>query len=478
MPNNTFTKIMSSIGPATENPKILEKIIKTGVDVCRMNFSHDVHEAHGERYKTIRAISKKLKRPVAICADLQGAKHRIGTFKNEEAKIKAGQKFTFFLKKVEGNSTQCTLPHKEVYTSLKKGSKILIDDGRVGLEVLKVAKEEILTKVLYGTEMKDRKGFNIPDVILDMPLLTAKDKKDMKYALSLGVDYIAVSFVQTVKDILEAKKLIGGKAKIIAKIEKPSACEDFENIARECDAIMIARGDLAIEIGHAKVPVMQRMMVETCHKLGVPVITATDVFDSMTKKPLPTRAEVNDCATAVYLGTDAIMTSGETAAGKYPQETIEMMTDVIDTIEHAYNYRTHLEPRHTDLVKFDTAETLALSATDTADLVEAKAIVVFTRTGGMARKISSYRPEVPVLALTKDEQVANQLCIAYGVKSSVLEKKLKGVNEMENYAISHAKKVLGLKKGDKIIMTAGKKTGSNDSPDQEGRTNLLTVITV
>ncbi len=478
MPNHTFTKIMSSIGPASENPKILEKLLRTGVDVCRMNFSHDIHEAHGKRYKTIRELSKKLKRPIAICADLQGAKHRLGTFKNEEAPIKPGQKFTLFLKKVEGNSNQCTLPHKEVFTSVKKGSKILIDDGRVGLEVLKVSKDEIQTKVVYGTEMKDRKGFNIPDVILDMPLLTAKDKKDMKYALSLGVDYIAVSFVQTVKDILEAKKLIDGKAKIIAKIEKPSACEDFENIAKECDAIMIARGDLAIEIGHAKVPVMQRMMIETCRRLGVPVITATDVFDSMTKKPLPTRAEVNDCATAVYLGTDAIMTSGETAAGDYPEETVEMMTDVIDTVENAYNYRSHLEPRHTDLVKFTTDETLALSATDTADLVDAKAIVVYTRTGSMARKVSSYRPEVPVLALTRNEQSANQLCLVYGVKPAVLETKLKGVNEMEKYAIAHAKKVLGLKRGDKIIMTAGKKTGSNDSPDKEGFTNLMTVVSV
>lgn len=478
MPQHTFTKILSSIGPATQDPKVLENILKTGVDVCRMNFSHDVHEAHEKRYNTIRAIAKKLKRPIGILGDLQGAKHRIGTFTGEKATIKPGQKFTFHLNQVEGNSNQVTLPHKEVYSSVKKGTNILIDDGRIGMEVLKVSKDTVETKVLYGTEIKDRKGFNIPDVVLDMPALTEKDKKDLKFALKIGVDFIAISFVQTVKDVLEAKKLIGGKAKLIAKIEKPSACEDFEAIARECDAIMIARGDLAIEIGHAKVPVMQRMMIETCRRLGVPVITATDVFDSMMKKPLPTRAEVNDCATAVYLGTDAVMTSGETAAGDYPVETVQMMADVMDTIENAYNYRSHLEPRHTDMLEFTTPETLALSATDTADLVQAKAIFVFTRSGNMARRISAYRPEVPVLGVTKDEQVANQLCLSYGVKPVHVGVQFKTVKDMEKEVIKQAKS-FGLKRGDKVVMVAGKKAGATDTAIyEEGAANFMTVVTL
>ncbi|MBN1784048.1 MAG: pyruvate kinase [Alphaproteobacteria bacterium] len=478
MPQHTFTKILSSIGPSSEDPKVLEKLFMAGVDVCRMNFSHDSHENHEKRYNNIRALSKKLKRPIGILGDLQGAKHRIGQFVGEKAKIKPGQKFTFYLNKVEGNSTQVTLPHKEVYASVKKGTKILIDDGRIGMEVLNVSKDMVETKVIYGEEIKDNKGFNIPDVILDMPLLTEKDKKDLKFALKLGVDFVAVSFVQTVKDILEAKKLIGGKAKIIAKIEKPSACEDFEAIARECDAIMIARGDLAIEIGHAKVPVMQRMMIETCRRLGVPVITATDVFDSMTKKPLPTRAEVNDCATAVYLGTDAIMTSGETAAGNYPVETIKMMADVMDTVENAHNYRSQLEPRHTDFVEFTTPETLALSATDTADLVQAKAIIVFTRSGNMARRVSAYRPEVPVLAITKDEQVANQLCLSYGVKSVHIGVQFKTVKDMEKEVLQQAK-AFGLKRGDKIVMIAGKKPGATDTAVyEEGGANFMTVVTL
>ncbi|MHA1549892.1 MAG: pyruvate kinase [Alphaproteobacteria bacterium] len=478
MPNHTFTKIMSSIGPSSENPKMLESLLKAGVDVCRMNFSHDIHENHKKRYDNIRKLSKKLNRPIAIVGDLQGAKHRIGTFTGEKATIKPGQKFTFYLKKVEGNSKQVTLPHKEVYSSVKKGTSILIDDGRIGLEVLKVSKESIEAKVLYGTEIKDRKGFNIPDIVLDMPILTEKDKKDMKFALSLGVDYIAVSFVQTVEDILVAKKLIGGKAKIIAKIEKPSACDDFENIARECDAIMIARGDLAIEVGHGKVPVLQRMMIETCRRLGVPVITATDVFDSMMKKPLPTRAEVNDCATAVYLGTDAVMTSGETAAGDYPLETIKMMADVIENVETSHNYRAHLEPRHTNLIKFTTDEALALAAADITDLIGAKAIVTFTHSGIMPLKISAYRPEVPVLAITSYEKVSNQLALAYGVKPVFIKKGHKDVNEMEKIAIQYAKSILKLKRGDKIILTAGKKIGSIDTKEVTGYTNFLSVVTL
>ncbi|MBN2676229.1 MAG: pyruvate kinase [Alphaproteobacteria bacterium] len=478
MPLHTFTKIMSSIGPASEDPKMLEKLLKAGVDVCRMNFSHDIHENHKVRYNHIRALSKKLKRPIAIVADLQGAKHRIGTFKEDKVTIKPGQKFTLYLKKIDGDKNGVTLPHKEVFESLKKGSTILIDDGRVALKAEKVSKNEIETKVVYGTELSERKGFNIPDTILKMSALTPKDRKDLDFALKLGVDYVALSFVQTVEDVLEARKIIGDKAKIIVKVEKPSACDDIENITRACDVIMVARGDLAIETSPSQIPVLQRKIIETCRRLGKPVILATDVFDSMTKKPMPTRAELNDCGTAVYLGADAIMTSGETAAGNYPEEVVKMMAKVIEDVENSENYRDNLNPRHTDLIEFTTDEALALSSADITDLVGAKAIVAFTHSGNMARKISAYRPEVPVIALTTNPKVANQLNMAYGVKSAVLDKTPIDVNDMEKLAIKHAKSLLGLKSQDQIIMTAGKKTGSVSSPNKEGYTNLLTVITL
>lgn len=403
MPLHTFTKIVSSIGPASSSPEVLERLIKNGVDVCRLNFSHGTHEDR---------------------------------------------------------------------------STILIDDGRVSLKVDKISSDKMETTVLYGNELSNNKGFNIPDTPIKTSALTPKDIVDLKFSMSLGVDFVALSFVQKVEDILELKKILKNQAKIIIKVEKPSACEDIVNITKESDVIMIARGDLATETSHAEIPILQRKMIETSRSLGKPVIVATDVFDSMIKSPAPTRAEVSDCATAVYLGADAIMTSGETAVGNYPERSIDMMGSVISSVENSYNYRDSLPPRHTDFIEFRTDEALALSSADVTDLVKAKVIVAFTHSGSMASKISSYRPEVPILALTIHEKTANQLSLTYGVRPILLPKHPENLNAMEDVAVEYAKSIFNLKKGDKIVMTAGKKKGSIDTLDKEGNTNLLTIINI
>jgi pyruvate kinase len=475
MPRHTFTKIVSTIGPASK--PILKKMLENNLDVCRLNFSHGTYEEHADTIKTIREISKNSQRPIGIIADLQGPKFRIGSFKDGSINLKTGQEFTVYLEDKLGDNNGVSLPNKEVYEVLTVGQKILLDDGYVALEVTKAGRDFAKTKVLYGERLSDHKGFNVPHTILDIPILTPKDKKDLEFALSQDVDYIAISFVQTAKDVMDVKKLIKGKAKIISKIEKPSAVEDLENIVKESDAIMVARGDLAVEMSIAAVPAVQRDMIAMCQKYGKPVIVATQMMESMICSPAPTRAEASDVATAVYLGADAVMTSAETAVGQYPFETIETMANIISATEKSKNWSSHLNESARSKDVSTMKEAVALSVANMAEFVNASAIVCLSVTGMLAKTISSYRHHTQILSLSRNEKLANESQLFWGIHPKLIEEKEDPtISTSKHFVTKYAKKIMDLKKDDVVVITSGQRSSDKTSIMQEGLSDTVTVL--
>ncbi len=485
MPKDTFTKIVSTLGLRTDSQEMIEKLANAGTDVFRCNFSHGNHEEQGQKIDNIRAVAEKLGRPLAVLADMQGPKHRIGKFENEKIELKAGQKFRVYVEDKMGNEEGVQLPHPEVFASLKAGERVLLNDGKVGLTVTEVTPTYADTIVDYGNMLSDKKGFNLPDTIIKASSITEKDRKDLAFVMEKGVDFIALSFFQSVEDVREAKAIIGDAAKIIVKLEKPSAFEDLEAIAEEADVIMVARGDLAIESPLAQVPMMQREIVATCRRLGKPVIVATEMMETMTYNPRPTRAEASDVATAVYMGADAVMTSGETAAMDcaYPVETIETMTSIIKEVEAADNFRDYLPARQMTDAEFEIDESIALSASDVAELIDAKAIISYSVSGRTAQKISAYRPSTPIICITEDQTIANQMVLSWGVKPHVLPRKDKVTFErLEESVAKYCAKFMDCSEGDKIVVTAGKAASASEDVLEKKSltqsTNFMTIVKV
>ena len=411
-----FTKITASIGPSCESIAALRKMILAGVNVCRMNFSHDTGAAQGKKIDAIRKISAELNVPVGVLVDLQGPKHRIGNFKTEEKyPISVGQTFTFDSNPAPGDSRRVQLPDADVMRSLRVGERILLNDGKIEMQVTEVLPDSVKTKVIRGTEIWSRRGFNLPDTIVDTSVLTEKDKADLKYALTKNPDWVAVSFVQRPEDISEVRDFItmhtARPIKIMAKIERKSAVEQIDEIARAADGIMIARGDMAVELPFEQVPAISRHIIRECRRLNRPVVMATQMLGSMVESEFPTRAEISDVANAAYLRVDSTMTSEETTIGANPLNVIETMAKIL-----AYSDNDAME-NPSDWVRAENTQDndWSRSVSSMAYLNKAVAIIVFARDTESAIKISCRRPDTKIIAVCDDEIVANQLCLMRGV---------------------------------------------------------------
>ena len=471
MKRDNYTKIVATIGPSSSDYKTIKALFKAGVDVFRLNFSHGTHEDHAERYAIIRRIEDEEGRPIGILADMQGPKLRIGTFARGKETLKRGQTIELHLEKFVGDITKVSLPHKEIFAAIKPGEDLLINDGRLRLKVEKNTGKVITAKAVNGGVISDRKGVNVPGTILPINILTKKDREDLEYALSLGVEWIALSFVQTPDDIHKARQLIKGRARVLAKIEKPSAVDNLNGIVALSDAVMVARGDLGVEMPAEHVPQIQKKIIAACRSEGKPVIVATQMLESMISEPVATRAEASDVANAVYAGADAVMLSGETAAGKYPVEAVKMMERIIDATEHDPDFDNILHATALPIEENDS-DAIASAARDVARTRGCAVISTFTKTGSTVRRVSRLRTLVPVLGLTPDETVARQLCLAWGVHSVKTRDDVENFSDMVGKSTRIARREKLAKNGDRVVITAGVPFGT------AGSTNILRVAVV
>ncbi|GHU11673.1 pyruvate kinase [Alphaproteobacteria bacterium] len=449
MKRNRSTKIVATIGPSSCDPDNLEKLFLAGIDVFRLNFSHGSHDGHRQVYDSIRSIGKKHHHNTTILADLQGPKLRIGTFENDKIILENGDIFRFDLDSTPGNTKRVALPHPEVLEALKPGTTLLLDDGKLRFEVVSHNFEHVEAQVLVGGPLSNRKGVNVPHAMLKIPALTPKDQKDLDFALGLGVDWVALSFVQSVEDVENAKKIINGKAKVISKLEKPLAIKALEPIVMVSDAIMIARGDLGVEMDPEEVPVIQRRIINVCHRIGRPVVVATQMLESMISTPSPTRAEVSDVANAVYAGTDATMLSAETASGQYPLEAITIMGKVIEKVESDPCCIRKLED-NTQLPQKSELDALCFAAKDAAEFSCANAIVLCTNSFEDVARCSRLRPRVPVILLTECPKTASQAGLCNGVFSVIAKKEF--CEKLISLAQKTAEELKLATTGDKIVV--------------------------
>jgi pyruvate kinase len=464
------TKIVATLGPSSASEDIIMSLVQAGVNVFRLNFSHGSHEEHRQRVDMIRNIEKMVERPIGILIDLQGPKLRIGTFSTDKVKLKKKQIFTLFLNDHVGDEHGVTLPHKEIFEVLKPGHDLLIDDGKVRLRVEQVSATEITTQVIVGGKISDRKGVNVPDTQLPISALTEKDRKDLAFGLDLNIDWVALSFVQRVEDVMEARELIAGRAGVLAKLEKPSALDDLENIIACSDAIMVARGDLGVELPPERVPSIQKRIVEISRAKGKPVIVATQMLESMIQSPVPTRAEASDVATAIYDGADAVMLSAETAAGEYPLEAVEVMGKIISVTEKDEHYRKMLRVYPIDGEATD-ADAIASAATSIATVRKCSAIVTFTSTGSTTIRVSRMRAMVPILGLTPSDHVARKLALVWGVYS-VQTRDVESFSEMVGKSVRMVQRKGFSKLGERIVVIAGVPFGT------PGSTNVIRLAEV
>jgi pyruvate kinase len=450
---------------------MLEALFLAGVDTFRLNFSHGTHDDHAKVHAAIRALERKIGRPIGIMQDLQGPKIRVGTIKDGKVSVVAGEQVRFVASGSDGDKMSIPLPHTEIFKAVTPGDDLLIDDGRVRVRVTGIGNDYIDAKVVTGGVISNRKGVNVPSAVLELSPLTAKDRADLAFGLELGVDWVALSFVQKPGDIIEASGLIGDRAGIMAKIEKPAALDKIDDIIRLSDAIMVARGDLGVEIPHEDVPGRQKELLRSCRLAGKPVIVATQMLDSMVAAPTPTRAEASDVATAIYDGADAVMLSAESATGLYPREAVEMMSRIIQSTEQHKLYRSILNAAQQSGEEDTAPHAVAAAAADLAKAIHASAIVAFTSSGTTAARIARKRPKVPILAITSDQRVSRQLCLLWGAHS-VLSKDIKTYEEMVDRATETALTEAFGKRADSIVVVAGIPFG------EAGTTNNLRVVQI
>lgn len=464
-------KIICTIGPSCDSVAILTALIEAGMNVARLNFSHGSHEDHLQKIKLIRKISQKLNKPIAILQDLQGPKIRIGKFEKPPIKLNPGDLFTITTKDIPGNEHIVSTSYKHLAKDLKVGDHVLVNDGLIKLKVLEKTAVDVFCEVVNGGSLYDKRGINLPGVKISEPSLTEKDKQDLLFGLEHGIDYVALSFVRDADSIREIKKFMAGKSvPVIAKLEKPEALHNLDEILEETDGVMVARGDLGVEISAERVPVVQKEIIEKSLLAGKPVITATQMLDSMMVNPIPTRAETSDVANAIFDGSDAVMLSGETAFGKYPLKSVEMMSSIIETAENKSSY-FRLEPvQFCCTGKREFSHSICHSAYYAADEVKAKYIVVFTRSGYSAEVMSNFRPRVPILALTPNGKTRNRMALNWGVMPLLLENTL-DITENLTPLEAFLKKGGWVEKGDVIVIIAG-------STQVEGGTNLLRLHTI
>lgn len=464
------SRILATLGPASSTPERIRELFEAGADVFRLNFSHGTHEDHAARYHAIRQIEKETGRSIGILMDLQGPKLRVGKMKDGRVQLQTGQKFRLDLDPAEGDGARAHLPHPEIFAALENGTDLLLDDGKLRLRVDSFGPDFAETTVMVGGPLSDRKGVNVPGVVLPISPLTEKDLADLKFGLELGVDWVALSFVQRPGDIREAREIIGDKAWIMAKLEKPQALEHLEEIVHLCDGVMVARGDLGVEVPPQRVPVLQRQIVRTARAAGRPVVVATQMLESMITSPVPTRAEASDVATAIYSGADAVMLSAESASGQFPLEAVSIMDSIIKEIENDPSWRTILEANHST-AEATTADAICCALRRVAAILEPATTVAYTTTGFSALRASRERPTAPILALTPKLETARRLALAWGVHAIPCED-VSDLSEMIDHATDVAISNDFASAGDTIVMIAGVPFGNS------GKTNLLHVATV
>ena len=470
-PRGRKVKILATIGPASRSPEMLERLMRAGADAFRLNMSHGTHADHDTAVTAIRALEKQFARPIAILADLQGPKLRVGTFATGQAVIRHSGHFVLDRDETPGDENRVCLPHPELFGIMERGQRLLINDGKIRLKVLEADGDRILCSTEVGGVISDRKGVNVPDAEVPIPAMTAKDRRDLAFATAHAVDWIGLSFVQRPEDIAEARKLIGthGTA-ICAKIEKPQAIQRLDEIIELADGIMVARGDLGVELEPYEVPPLQKRMVNAARRAGKPVIVATQMLESMIEAPTPTRAEVSDVANAVYDGADAVMLSAESAAGAWPEESVAMMDRIAVQVERDEGYKERVRFLDTP-PDATTSDALAHACMTIADTVPISAIVVFTTSGSTARRVARERPATPVLVLTPSIRTARRMALLWGAHA-VATQDIGSFEEMIGKGKRMALRHRFAQAGAKLIVLAGVPFGT------PGSTNLLHVVSV
>ena len=470
MQRNRSTKIIATLGPASSDLETIAGLHAAGADLFRLNFSHGDHADHLARLTAIREVEQSVGMPIGVMADLQGPKIRIGTIGGGGIDLVEGSTYRFDLKDIPGDEKRAPLPHPEVFAALKKGMDLLIDDGRLRLTVRKLNKDWADCTVITGGRLTDRKGVNLPQALLPMGAMTVKDQRDLRFALDAGVDWVALSFVQRPDDIAEARRLLAGRAAVMAKIEKPAALHQIDEIIEMADAIMVARGDLGVELPVEEVPALQKDLVRRARRAGKPVVVATQMLESMISAPVPTRAEVSDVAAAVYDGADAVMLSGETASGQFPLAAVEVMDRVAAKVERDPGYHSIMDAEHAD-PEATSADAITAAARQVAETLSASAIVTYTTSGSTALRAARERPPVPTLVLTPSLITARRLAVAWGL-SCVHSADASGFTDMVDRACRVAADRGIASSGDRLVITAGVPFGT------PGATNTLRVAWV
>jgi pyruvate kinase len=466
------TKIVCTLGPTSEEKEVIVNLVRAGMNVARLNMSHSTHQMHEKSIALIREIANELNTPIGILADLQGPKIRVGTLK-EKVILESGQQFILTTRDVPGNAIAVSVSLKDLPESVHKGQVILLDDGLLELVVDEVQNTDIYTTVVRGGELKDHKGINLPNASVKTSSITQKDISDLEFAIKHDVDMVALSFVRSAQDVVQLRSIMeefGGSIPIISKIEKHEAVTNIDDIIAASYGIMVARGDLGIEIPIEQVPIVQKMIIEKCNQQAKPVITATQMLDSMIRNPIPTRAEATDVANAVFDGTDALMLSGETAFGQYPVEAVATMAKIAQYAEDSIMYKAVMEERKIYTRSIIT-DAIAFSASESAKTLGADCIITATQSGYTARKISKYKPRIPVLAVTTNKKVMNQLALSYGVVPVEI-KHCEDINTLVDEALNICKQKELIHNGDLLIITAGILAGVT------GGTNVLRVYLV
>jgi pyruvate kinase len=461
------THIVATLGPVSSSPEMVLDLAKVGVDVFRLNFSHGDHAEHAAALAAVRQAETEIDRPLAVLADLQGPKFRLGMFAGGAIPVRPGQSLRLDLEPAPGDRHRAPFPHPEVIRALKPGAQLLVDDGKVRLEVRAAGSDFAEVEVVSGEQLSDRKGVSAPGLTIPTPALTAKDRVDLEFALRAGVDWVALSFVQSAADMAELRQLVAGRAAILAKIEKPAALRELEPILDVSDGLMIARGDLGVEMAPEEVPVAQKTIVRAARRRGAPVIIATQMLDSMTANPQPTRAEASDVANGVYEGADALMLSGESAVGAFPIGAVKMMDAIIRRVEADPLWRGLMRAEHGEDADEDV-DALIAAATRAAEARSTACLVAYTTTGGTARRLARERPDHPILAIAPEIGVARRLCLVWGLEPRVASQP-RGVAAMTDEA-AHMAADLGLAaSGARVLIIAGPPLGA------PGAANLLRI---
>ncbi|WP_417249710.1 pyruvate kinase [Celeribacter sp.] len=461
-------KIVATLGPASNDYETIRALTEAGADVFRLNMSHGDHDEIRVRHEIIRKVEADLGRPIAILADLQGPKLRVGKFASGAHDLEEGDKFRLDLDPADGDGKRVQLPHPEIFAALRPGANLLVNDGKIRLQVEDCGEDFAETVVTVGGTISNRKGVNVPDVVLPLAALSEKDRKDLEFTCELGVDWVALSFVQRPEDMIEAKELVNGRAAVLAKIEKPSAVENFDDILAASDGIMVARGDLGVELPVQAVPPIQKRLIRKCRAAAKPVIVATQMLESMIESPMPTRAEVSDVATAIYEGADAIMLSAESAAGNYPIEAVTTMSNVAKEVENDTVYRDVIDASRSRVNKESVADAVVSAAREIAETTNVKAIVCYSESGTTAALTARERPHVPIIAMTSRRNTARRLCLYWGVHCVM-------TGEIERFKMAvvnaaRAARTSGFAtEDDNIVVTAGIPF------NQPGSTNILRV---